>query len=134
MRAVVLSVLLLPSVAFAQACWAEWDYMDHQLIRAGQCSENVSIRDFEKGFCKVRVEGDTLKTARSCPQTVKSKEGLNVVTHGIVAKCLNIAPPMAGGKAHIYYYGGKSYTDSRESLRDICKGFEGQWVEGALGK
>ncbi|GEM_PF-5223438 len=131
-RLIMACLLSLPSLASAQACWSEWEYKDQSLIRAGQCSENVSIKDFERGFCKNTVEGDVLRSAKTCPQTAKSKTGIDVVTQPIVARCLNIKPPMSGGAANIYYYGGQSYTDSRDSLKGMCVALEGKWIEGAV--
>lgn len=63
-----------------KACWNEWEYKDPWLVRAGNCSENVSIPDFERGFCKARMRSDELRTAARCPTMAKTKEGLNIVT------------------------------------------------------
>jgi hypothetical protein len=130
MRTLLTLIVMIPGLAQAEACWNEWEYKDQWMIRAGSCAENVSIPDFARGFCKSRVQGDAQRTAQACPNTAKSKEGLEIVTQPVVAKCLGIKPPLAGGSANIFYYGGKSYSDSRESLRSLCKGFEGTWAEG----
>ena len=134
-RIAIACLLFLPSLAFAQqACWTEWDYKDQKVVRAGQCSENVSIKDFERGFCKITVDGDVLRTAKTCPSTAKSRVGTEVATQPIVARCLNIKPPMSGGAANIFYYGGQSYTESKDSLKGMCLALEGQWIEGAAKK
>ena len=116
--------------AFAEACWNESEYKDQWLIRASQCSENVSLSDFARGFCLIHVEGDTPRKAAKCPATVKTKEGTNIVTQSIIARCLGINPPGANGKANTVYYSGSAFADSRESLRELCVGFDGKWVEG----
>jgi hypothetical protein len=122
---------LMGSVAQAEACWDEWEYQGQWLMRASQCSANVSISDFARGFCQTRVQGDTTRKAAECPATAKAKDGLNVVTHPVVARCLGMSPPMSGGKANVLYYGGPSFQESRESLKQMCTALEGKWVEGA---
>ena len=116
--------------ALAEACWNEWEYKDQWLVRAGKCSENVSLSesDFARGFC--RVKRDTPRKAAKCPATVKTKEGTNIVTQPIIARCLGINPLGVNGKANIVYYSGSAFTDSLESLRELCIGFDGKWVDG----
>lgn len=126
----IITSLLLATQATAQkACWKEWEYKDQWLLRAGSCAENVSIPDFERGFCKVRGQAEVLRTAAKCPTTVKTKEGADIVSQKVVARCMGLRPPAAGGTANTYYYGGKSFADSRDSLRDLCVGFDGKWSQ-----
>jgi hypothetical protein len=122
---------LFPSHVLAEACWREYEYKDQWLIRGSQCSENVSIKEFAKGYCVARVKGDVVRQADKCPATAKTREGAEVVTQLIVARCLGVTPPASGGQANTFYYGGSVYTGSRDSLREICTGFKGKWVEGA---
>jgi hypothetical protein len=119
------------SSALAQACWHEWEYKEQMLIRAGSCTENVSIPDFARGYCKSRVKSDIPRTAQKCPATVKTKEGAEIVSQSVVASCTGVKPPLSGGQANTYYYGGPSFQDSKESLQKLCSGFEGKWIEGA---
>ena len=128
---VTLASMCLSTNALAQACWNEWEYKQQMLISAGQCSENVSIQDFERGYCKARSKRELQRSASKCPTTVKTKEGADIVTQSIVARCLGVKPPGANGQANTYYYGGSSFTDSKQSLRELCTGFEGKWVDGA---
>jgi hypothetical protein len=121
----------LSSAASAEACWDEWEYEGQWLMRASQCAVNVSIADFARGFCQTRIQGDTTRRAAECPVTVKAKDGLAVVTRPVVARCLGMSPPESGGKANVFYYGGPSFEESRESLQQICVALEGKWVEGS---
>ena len=102
MKALLLAAAcaVMSSAAFAEACWDEWEYKDQWLMRASQCAENVSIPDFAP-MCQTRVQGDTPRRAAKCPPTVKSKEGLNVVTQPLAARCLGMAQPMSGGKTNL---------------------------------
>ena len=128
---VAFASVFVSTSALSQACWNEWEYKDQVLIRAGSCSENVSIPDFERGFCKSRVKSDVSRSGPKCPATAKTKEGAKVVTQSVVASCLGVKPPLAGGQANTYYYGGSGFKDSEKSLKQLCTGFEGKWVEGA---
>lgn len=120
----------MSSAAQAEACWDEWEYEGQWLVRASQCAVNVSIPDFARGFCQTRVQGDTTRKAAECPVTAKGKEGQSIVERPVVARCLGMSPPGSGGKANLIYYGGTSFQESKESLRQLCTAFEGKWVEG----
>jgi hypothetical protein len=128
---VAFASIIVSTAALSQACWQEWEYKEQMLIRAGSCSENVSIPDFERGFCKSRVKSDVLRSGPKCPATVKTKEGTEVVSRPVVAQCLGVKPPLAGGQANTYYYGGADFKSSEPTLKQLCTGFEGKWVEGA---
>ncbi|MBL8516566.1 MAG: hypothetical protein JNM76_06325 [Betaproteobacteria bacterium] len=128
---VALASVFVSTSALSQACWNEREYKGQMLISASNCSENVSIPDFERGFCKSHVKGDVPKSAPKCPATVKAKEGAEVVTRTVVARCLGVKPPLAGGQANTFYYGGSGFKDSEQSLKQLCTGLEGKWVEGA---
>lgn len=122
---------LYANSAGAQACWNEWEYKGQMLIRAGNCTENISMgtAEFPVGFCKSRVARDVVRTEAKCPATVKTKEGADVVSQSVVARCEGLNPLNVSGTVRILYYGGVSFQESRESLRDICVGLSGKWSQ-----
>jgi hypothetical protein len=130
MRVLATMVLLcMSNGAFAQACWVEWDLRGQSVNRGGQCTEKITVPDPERGFCKPRVESDQVRKAASCPPSAKVRDGGQAVTATVAARCLGIRPPNAGGKADVVYYGGKDFSESKESLQSLCTAFEGKWVE-----
>lgn len=110
-----------------KACWDEWEYQDQALVRAYQCTENVSLSSAElaKTFCTSRVSGDTPRTAAQCPSTMKAKRGTSVVTVKVQYTCTGISPMGLTGKAKVYYY--ENPEADVESLQGLCKAFGGSW-------
>ena len=126
---IALTLLCPATTVLADACWHEWTYKEQQMIRAGVCYENVSMPDFERGFCTSRIEGDVLRRAASCPISAKTKKGTEIVTISIIARCLKMNPPGTEGRANIIHYSGVNYEQSRDSLYEMCTGgLEGTWV------
>ena len=123
--------LLVSGTAYAQACWSEWEYDGQWLIRANQCSENVSLKDFEKGFCKVRVQGDQERKAAKCPSAGKTKDGTSVIVTSVVARCVGLKPPGADGEATKVYYSSPTFQRDKEGLQSVCAAARGRWLEGA---
>lgn len=122
-------LMSLSGVVHAQACWGEWNLRGQPVVRASNCTENISPQNLEREFCKPMVEGDQIRRAASCPSSAKVRDGGQVITSAVVARCVGIRPPNAGGKADFVYYGGKDFADSKQSLQSLCTGFEGKWVE-----
>jgi hypothetical protein len=122
-------MLLCATEATAQACWIEVEYLGEQVVQRGQCHQNVSDRDFERQHCRANSDGETLRSANTCPNEVKLREGASVATRPIVATCLSFRPGMAVGVHNIYYYKDQSFGENRSSLQSYCQGHGGQWAE-----
>lgn len=121
-----LFMMTLANLASAQACWNEWEQNGDWLIRAGKCTENVSIPDTQR-LCSSRVKSDELRTAKTCPSTVKDFAKGKVVIEPIEYRCMGQKPPAAGGAANIYHYGLSKDPDSLEVVKNLCVQFGGKW-------
>jgi hypothetical protein len=113
--------------ALAQACWSEWERGGEWLIRAGSCTENVSIPNTQK-LCRSRVKSDEPRTAASCPGTVKVFHKGQVHVEPVEFRCMGLQPPAAGGAANVFYYGLSKEGDQLDVVRNLCVQFGGTWT------
>ncbi|TDU28979.1 hypothetical protein DFR24_3361 [Panacagrimonas perspica] len=111
-----------------KACWDEWEYKDQAMLRAFQCTENISLSAAElaKTFCLTRIEGDTHKTAVQCPAKMKAKRGADVVEVKVKHTCTGISPMGLTGKAKIFYY--EDPESDEASLKGLCNALGGTWA------
>jgi hypothetical protein len=121
-----LPLLALSGNALSQACWSEWERNGQWLIRAGKCTENVSIPDIER-LCKSRVKSDEPRTAASCPKTVQTFNKGSIETEPQEFRCMGLRPPAAGGTANTFHYGLSKNPQELDVVRDLCVQFGGKW-------
>lgn len=121
-----LSLITFANNAFSQACWSEWERDGAWLMRAGKCTENVSIANVEK-LCRSRVKSDEPRTAAACPSSAKVFSKGKVYNEPMEFRCLNLQPPGAGGAANIVHYGLSKTPEDMEMVRNLCTQFGGTW-------